>query len=71
MVVTPPPWLSALNPQEVDATSVPSAVAIGIGHCSPSTVRGPAIPKGRGKKEKGCIRQHFHSMRQGCVNSSN
>ena len=47
-VVTPPPKLSALHPREVDATSVPSAVAIGIGHCSPSTVRGPAISNGRG-----------------------
>lgn len=47
-VVTPPPELSALQPREVEATSVPSVVAMGIGTASPSMVRGPAMPTGRG-----------------------
>src|SRR5277367_3274581 len=47
-VVTPPPALRALQPREVDATSVPSAVAIGIGYSSPSILSGPATPSGIG-----------------------
>ena len=47
-VRTPPPRLRALQPREVDATRVPSAVAIGMGKGVESMRRGPAIPRGMG-----------------------
>ena len=47
-VVTPPPAFNALQPREVEATSAPSVVAMGIGNASPSIRNGPAMPTGRG-----------------------
>ena len=47
-VVTPPFAFRTLHPRLVDATRVPSVVAMGIGVIRPSIIRGPAIPNGSG-----------------------